>query len=74
MDVQHQTEELEMLNICADFYQELCSSKTQYPQPDSSTSSDQMEIPEIMTEEVELAIKQMKDNKAPDIDDHSSDV
>ena len=64
----------EMLDICAEFYKDLYSSDPNHRKQASVTSSDQTEIPSILKAEVERAIKQMKDNKAPGIDDISSDV
>jgi hypothetical protein len=64
----------EMLDVCAEFYQDLYNSTHPQQNRPVTISSDQSEIPNISTDEVQRAIKQMKDNKAPGIDDLSSDV
>ncbi|XP_072048653.1 uncharacterized protein [Amphiura filiformis] len=63
----------EILNICAEFYQDLYSSHSNQSKP-NFLSPDQTDIPNVTVREVETAVKQMKDNKAPGTDDISSDV
>ena len=63
----------EILNVRADFYQELYSSKSSESEPDI-ISPDQSAIPQVTVREVEVAIKEMKDNKAPGTDDITSDI
>ena len=63
----------EILNVCADFYQELYSSKSSESKP-NIISPDQSAIPQVTVREVEVAIKEMKDNKAPGTDDITSDI
>ena len=64
---------LEILNVCADFYQELYSSKSSESKP-NIISPHQSAIPQVTVREVEVAIKEMKDNKAPGTDDITSDI
>ena len=63
----------EILNVCADFYQELYSSKSNESKP-NIISPDQSAISQVTVREVEVAIKEMKDNKAPGTDDITSDI
>ena len=63
----------EILNVCADFYKELYSSKSSESKP-NIISPDQSAIPQVTVREVEMAIKEMKDNKAPGTDDITSDI
>ena len=63
----------EILNVCADFYQELYSSKSNKSKP-NIISPDQSTIPQVTVREVEVAIKEMKDNKAPGTDEITSDI
>ena len=62
-----------MLNVCAEFYQELYSSRSNQVK-ENFLSPDQMDIPTITVEEIELAVKQMKKNKAPGLDEITSDI
>ena len=67
----------EILDICADFYQDLYN--TTKPQSknttrDSKVCEEEEAIPPILQKEVRHAIKQMKDNKAPGIDGLTSDI
>ena len=60
-----------ILCICAEFYPELYSTqkggnKTNAP---NMKSTDDTEVPDITVREVELAVNQMKDYKAPGTDD-----
>ena len=63
----------EVLNVCAEFYQELYSSRSNQVK-ENFLSPDQMDIPTITVEEIELAVKQMKKNKAPGLDEITSDI
>ena len=63
----------EILNVCADLYQELYSSKSNESKS-NVISPDQSAIPQVTVREVEVAIKEMKDNKAPGTDDITSDI
>ena len=63
----------EILDICSDFYQELYSSKSNETKP-KIVSPDQSALPHITVREVEVAINEMKDNKAPGTDDITSDI
>ncbi|XP_072051533.1 uncharacterized protein [Amphiura filiformis] len=70
------TDREEILNVCTEFYQDLYSSKTD---ENSGTrvptkSTDDTEVPNITVREVEKAVTQMKNNKAPGPDDVSSDI
>lgn len=63
----------EILGICSDFYQELYSStKPTGEKVESKTNG--TELPPILPTEVEEAIRQMKENKAPGPDEITSDV
>ncbi len=69
------TDRKEILNICADFYQDLYNStKTESKMEIKNKSVDETELPTITAREVETAIKQMKENKAPGLDDLASDI
>ena len=60
-----QTDRNEMLNICARFYTELCSSTLQDQYPSlKNTNPDSPEVPPIMTSEVKKTLTKMKNNKA----------
>ncbi|XP_072051799.1 uncharacterized protein [Amphiura filiformis] len=63
----------EILNVCADFYQDLSSSKSNEAKP-NTISPDISAIPSITQKEVEMAVKEMKDSKAPGTDDITSDI
>ncbi|XP_072048745.1 uncharacterized protein [Amphiura filiformis] len=63
----------EILNVCADFYQDLYSSKSNEAKP-NTISPDISAIPSITQKEVEMAVKEMKDSKAPGTDDITSDI
>ena len=55
----------EVLKICSDFYQDLYSSRADSnSQEEKNTSPDTSEIPHIPHRVVEIAIKEMKKNKA----------
>jgi len=65
----------EILEICSTFYQDLYSSKTEGDLDEERVMSpENSEIPPITQEEVNEAIKQMKKNKAPGIDEITSDI
>lgn len=67
----------EILKVCSDFYQDLYKSKSKKdPKEDKAKmkSTDQTSIPSITQQEVELALKQMKDSKAPGTDEITSDI
>lgn len=69
------TDREEILTVCAEFYQDLYSSKKEQDKTDMCTkSTDQTDLPNITVKEVELAVKQMKENKAPGTDDITSDI
>ena len=70
-----QTDRNEILKIRACFYTELCSStfQDQHPSP-KNTSPDSSDVPPIMTPEVKKPLKEMKNNKAPDIDKLTADI
>ena len=63
----------EILNICAEFYQELYSSNSKHDKLEFK-SPDQTDILNITIDEIEFAVKQMKSNKAPGPDDVTSDI
>ena len=69
MDGNITTDREEILDVCAEFYQDLYSSKKEGGKKSSITSVDNSELPNITVREVEMAVKQMKDNKAPGNDD-----
>ena len=71
------TDREEILNICAEFYQELYSTqkggnKTYNIQ--NMKSTDDTEVPDITEIEVELAVNQIKDYNVPGTDDITSDM
>ncbi|XP_072048312.1 uncharacterized protein [Amphiura filiformis] len=61
----------EILNVCADFYKDLYSSKSNEAKP-NTISPDISAIPSITQKEVD--VKEMKDSKAPGTDDITSDI
>ena len=70
-----QTDRNEILKICSRFYSELYSSTSQYQHPSPKiTNTDSSEDPPIMTSEVKKTMKEMKNIKAPGIDNLTSDV
>ena len=65
----------EILKICSDFYQELYNSQTgTHSQEAKMISTQNTEIPDITSREVEVAIKEMKKNKAPGLDEITKDI
>ena len=68
------TDRIEILEICADFYKDLYSSKTEMGEDTNRPSSDESDIPPIIHSEVQTAINQMKRNKAPGIDQLTTDI
>ena len=64
----------EILDVCTEFYQILYSSKKEGGKKTSIKSVDDTELPSITVRDVEVAVKQMKDNKAPGNDDLSNDI
>ena len=65
----------EILKICSDFYQELYNSQTETKNQEVKiTSPENSELPEITSREVEVAIKNMKKNKAQGLDEISKDI
>ena len=64
----------ELLEICADFYQELYGSTKKQPKDHIDISSRKSDIPPILQREVEEAVNSMKDNKAPGNDEITSDI
>ena len=63
----------ELLDICADFYQDLYNSSTQQSEH-KIISPRNPDIPPILKREVEEALNDMKDNKAPGNDELTSDI
>ena len=70
-----QTDRNEILKICTRFYKELYSStpQDQHTSP-KITNTDSLEVEAIMTSEVKKTLKEMKNNKAPGIDNLTSDI
>ena len=64
----------EILDVCTEFYQILYSSKKEGGKKASIKSVDDTELPSITVRDVEVAVKQMKDNKAPGNDDLPNDI
>ncbi len=64
----------ELLDICADFYQDLYGSTRQHIQEVPSRTTRNTKIPPILQSEVEEALNSMKDHKAPGIDEITSDI
>ena len=62
----------EILNICADFYQDLYSSKKQIDSLKVYSNID--DVLPVLSTEVKNASKQMKNQKAPDLDSIISDL
>ena len=60
----------EVLKVCAQFYQELYSSQTSNSNKTKNVSPDNSEAPPFIEREVEKALKEMKQNKAPGNDTH----
>ena len=70
-----QTDRNEILKICTRFYTELYSSTPQDQHPSLKIANpDSSEDPSIMTSEVKKTLKEMKNNKAPGIDNLTSDI
>ena len=70
-----QTDRNEILKICTRFYTELYSYTPQDQYPTLKiTNPDSLEVPPIMTSEVKKTQKEMKNNKAPGIDNQTSDI
>ena len=63
----------EILDVCAEFYQDLYSSKQEGGKEPSIKSVDDAELPNKAIRGVEMPVTQMKDNKAPG-NDLSSDI
>ena len=65
----------EILKVCARFYTELYSSTLQGQHPSlKNTNPDSSEVPPIMTSDFKKTLKEMKNNKAPDINNLTSDI
>ena len=64
----------EVLKVCAQFYQELYSSQINYSNDTNNASPDNSEAPPFIEREVENALKEMKQNKAPVNDQLTSDI
>ena len=64
----------EILNICSDFYQDLYNSTQDGDDANEEYSMEEGELPPIIPSEVQEAVDQMKENKAPGIDDITSDI
>ena len=63
------------MKICTRFYTEQYSSTSQDQHPSIQiTNPDSSEVSPIMTSEVKKTLKEMKNNKAPDIDNLISDI
>ena len=70
-----QTDRNEILKDCARFYTELYSTTLQDQHPSLKISNpDSSEVPPIMTPEVKKTLREMKYNKAPVIDNLTSDI
>ena len=70
-----QADRNEILKTCTRFYTELYSSTPQDQHPSLKiTNSDSSEVPTIMTSEVKKTLKEMENNKAPGIDNLTSDI
>ena len=68
------TDQKEILNICAQFYQDLYTSQQQNSCNEDTTGPDNTEVPPFMEVEIEKALKEMKKNKAPGNDQLTSDI
>ena len=67
------TDRNEILKVCACFYTQLYSSTLQDQHPSLKiTNPDSSEVPPIITSEVMKSTKEMKNNKAPGIDNLTS--
>ena len=64
----------EILKVCAQFYQELYSSQKPNSIDTSNISPDNSEAPPFIESEIEKALKEMKQNKAPGIDLLTCDI
>ena len=64
----------EVLKVCAQFYQELYSSQTRNSNITNNVSPDNTEAPPFIKREVEKALKEMKQNKAPGNDTLTCDI
>ena len=60
--------------MCAQFYQELYSSQTSNSNKTKNVSPDNSEAPPFIEREVEKALKEMKQNKAPGNDKLTCDI
>ena len=63
-----QTDNNEILKICACFYTELFSSTLHDHDPHPHPLKNSSEVPPMMTPEIKETLKEMKNNKAPGID------
>ena len=63
----------DILKVCAQFYQELYTSKAQCTYLAQQTEENE-EVPMFLKEEIEFALRKMKPNKAPGIDQLTSDI
>ena len=64
----------DVLKVCADFYQELYSSQNKDTRKNTNESPENLEPAPFSKEEINKALKEMKDNKAPGIDQLTSDI
>ena len=70
-----QTDGNEIIKISTCFYTELyCSTPQDQHPPLKITNPDSSEVPPIMTSEVKKTLREMKNNKAPGIDNLTSDI
>jgi len=64
----------DILKVCADFYQELYSSQNKDTRKSTKESPENLEPAPFSKEEINKALKEMKDNKAPGNDQLTSDI
>ena len=64
----------DILKVCAEFYQALLASQNKNTTRNANESPDNLEPPPFIEEEINKALKDMKNNKAPGIDQLTSDI
>ena len=64
----------EILNICANFYQELYRSQNNNHITSTEISLDRSDVLPLIVEEIKKSLKEMKNNKAPGNDQLTSDI
>ena len=64
----------DILKVCAEFYQALYASQNKNTTSNAKESPDNLEPPPFIEEEINKALKDMKNNKAPGIDQLTSDI